>query len=349
MRRIFATICFFSILLSSFSASAQNFEWDPLYPPMHDPVAAYCEGAWYLYSTGHCISVMKSEDMKSWQPAGQVFDKAPQWALDQIPGYHGHTWAPDIFFHNGLWYLYYSCSSAGKNTSAIGVATSRTLNPDSPDYGWEDHGCVVKSVTGRDNWNAIDPNVILDENGTAWMSFGSFWSGLKLVRLDGTLTKVAEPQEWWPLCRRPEETTVDLTGEPEDFISWDARGADFNPGNDAVEAPFIVKRGDYYYLFASYDLCCRGPRSTYRVIVGRSKTVNGPYYDADGVSLMLGGGTPVVSGNDRYPGVGHCAVVNDGTKDWLFFHGYDKTRHFNSHLLIREIQWNKEGWPVVKL
>lgn len=287
--------------------------------------------------------------MKSWLPAGQVFDKAPQWAIDEIPGYHGHTWAPDIFFHNGLWYLYYSCSSAGKNTSAIGVATNRTLNPDSPEYKWEDHGCVVRSVTGRDNWNAIDPNVILDENGTAWLSFGSFWSGLKLVRLDATLTKVAEPQEWWPLCRRPEETTVDLTGEPEDFISWDDRGPDFNPGNDAVEAPFIVRRGDYYYLFASYDLCCRGPRSTYRVIVGRSRTVNGPYYDADGISLMLGGGTPVVSGNDRYPGAGHCAVVNDGKKDWLFFHGYDRDANFNSHLLIREIKWDKDGWPVVKL
>lgn len=351
MRKIIAGLSLLTVLffVNLSVMSAQDFHWDPLYPPVHDPVAAYCDGSWYLFSTGHCISIMKSDDMKSWLPAGQVFESAPQWALDEIPGYRGHTWAPDIYCRDGIWYLYYSCSDAGKNTSAIGVATNRTLNPDSPDYRWEDHGCLVKSVTGRDNWNAIDPNLIIDENGTGWLSFGSFWSGIKLVRLDETLCRVAEPQEWWPLCRRPEGTAPDLYGQPDDFISWDERGEDFNPGNDAVEAPFIVKRGEWYYLFVSYDLCCRGPKSTYRVVAGRSRTVNGPYVDAQGVPMMQGGGTPVVSGSDRYPGVGHCAVVSDGSCDWLFFHAYDRYAHYNSRLLIRKIEWDADGWPSVTL
>ena len=111
-----------------------------------------------------------------------------------------------------------------------------------------------------------------------------------------------------------------------------------------MEAPFIVKRDGRYYLFVSYDLCCRGPRSTYKVVCGRAEKVTGPYYDKDGVSLMEGGGTVVVKGDDRYPGVGHCAVVDDK----LFFHGYDRDMNYNAHLLIRPVSW-KEGWPQVKL
>ncbi len=116
-----------------------------------------------------------------------------------------------------------------------------------------------------------------------------------------------------------------------------------------MEAPFIFKHGNYYYLFASYDLCCRGANSTYKVIVGRSQKVTGPYLDKDGRSLMDGAGTVVVSGNERYPGVGHCAVVDFGGTDYMFMHGYDKDYDYQSKLLIREVRWTEDGWPVVEL
>ena len=317
-------------------------------PPVHDPALAFCDGTWYMYTTGYCVDVLTSTDLKSWKPAGHVFDSAPQWAVDLVPGYSGHTWAPDIFFHDGTYYLYYSCSSFGKNTSAIGVATNRTLDPSSPDYRWEDRGCVVSSVAGRDLWNAIDPNAAVDENGDVWLSFGSFWGGIKLVKLDSTLTRPAEPQEWYPICRRPEGTAED-TSETDDAIKADPRGADFDPGNGAVEAPYIIRRGDYYYLFVSFDLCCRGPKSTYKVVVGRSEKITGPYLDAAGTPLMQGGGTVVVSGNERYPGVGHCAVISALGTDKIVMHGYDKRRHYNSSLLVRDLEWDADGWPTAKL
>lgn len=317
-------------------------------PPAHDPVAIQCEGTWYLFCTGTGVSIFTSADREHWEFSGCVFENPPQWALESVPGYHGHTWAPDIYYHDDLYYLYYSCSSFGKNDSAIGVATNRTLNPSSEDYKWEDHGCVVRSVAGRDLWNAIDPNLFIDDDGTPWLSFGSFWGGIKLVRLDQTLTRVAEPQEWYPLCRRPEGTAED-TSASDDAIKADARGKDFDPGNGAVEAPFIVKRGDYYYLFVSYDLCCRGAKSTYKVVAGRSRKVTGPYVDKAGRPLMEGGGTAVLTGNERYPGVGHCAVVPTEEGDQLFFHCYDKEMNYNSHLLIRPIHWGQDGWPIVSL
>lgn len=341
-------IFFFSAFSLLSLISCARAKYNPAEPPVHDPVAIKCDGTWYLFSTGWGISVYSSSDGKNWTQAGHVFDKAPQWALETVPGFKGHIWAPDIFFHDGRYYLYYSCSSFGKNDSAIGVATNTTLDPLSPDYKWEDHGCVVRSVGGRDLWNAIDPNLFVEEDGTPWLSFGSFWGGIKLVKLDKSLTRISDDQVWYPLCRRPEGTAED-TSETDDAIRKDERGADFNPGNGAVEAPFIIKRGMYYYLFVSYDLCCRGPKSTYKVVCGRSQKITGPYVDKNGTPLLEGGGSIVISGNGQYPGVGHCAVVPAGGQDMLFFHGYDKNYDYNAHLLIRPLTWSEDGWPEATL
>ncbi len=345
LKHLPAVVAFFMAVAAAAQPALPEF--NPSEPPAHDPVAIQCDGTWYLFCTGFGVSIFTSPDQVNWSYAGRVFQTPPQWAVASVPGYRGHTWAPDISYRNGLYYLYYSCSSFGKNDSAIGVATNKTLNPASPDYKWEDQGCVVRSVAGRDNWNAIDPNLFVDDDGTPWLSFGSFWSGVKMVQLDQSLTRVAQPEVWFPLCRRPEGTAVD-TSKTDDAIKADPRGKDFDPGNGAVEAPFIVKRDGYYYLFVSYDLCCRGPKSTYKVVVGRSKKVTGPYCDKAGVSLMEGGGSPVLVGNERYPGVGHCAIVPSAEGDKIFFHCYDKEMNYNSHLLVRPLGW-ADGWPVAKL
>src|SRR3990170_2662507 len=149
---------------------------------VHDPVMIRQGSTYYLFCTGIGISVFSSADMKNWKKEKSVFNAPPAWAVEKIPGFKGHIWAPDISLHNGQYYLYYSVSAFGKNTSCIGLATNKTLDPSSPDFKWVDHGKVIQSVPGRDLWNAIDPNLAFDDEQKPWLVFGSFWSGMKLVR-----------------------------------------------------------------------------------------------------------------------------------------------------------------------
>lgn len=300
-------------------------------PFVHDPVMAKQGDTYYLFATGDGISVMSSKDLKTWKFEKPVFSEAPQWAVEAVKGYKGHTWAPDIIYHDGLYHLFYSCSTFASNASAIGHATNPTLNPNDPDFKWTDHGMIVQSVPYRDMWNAIDPNIIIDENGTPWMSFGSFWNGLKLVRLTDDLMQVAQPEEWYSVSRR--ERTFGLD--------------DKDPGDGAVEAPFIFKRDGYYYLFASFDYCCRGLKSNYKVVVGRSKTVTGPYLDKDGKSMAMGGGSLVIEGNKDYAGVGHNAAYHVDGKDYFLCHAYSVAEDGAPKLIVREMTWTEDGWPVV--
>lgn len=298
---------------------------------VHDPVMIRHKGTYYLYATGQGIKVWSSPDMKSWTQQASVFSSPPAWAVAAVPGFKGHIWAPDISFHNGTYYLYYSISAFGKNTSAIGLATNKTLDPKNPEYGWTDHGKVVQSVPGRDLWNAIDPNLIRDEKGEPWLTFGSFWGGMKLFKLDQDLKKPAEPQEWYTLARRPREWTE------QDTVA----------GKAAIEAPFIYKKGDYYYLFVSYDYCCRGVNSTYKMVVGRAADVRGPYLDREGEPMLEGHATPVLEGNKDWYGVGHNSVYTFDNTDYLVFHAYDAADEGKPKLRIEKLSWDAEGWPVV--
>ncbi|MFD1217438.1 arabinan endo-1,5-alpha-L-arabinosidase [Microbulbifer celer] len=298
---------------------------------VHDPVMAKEDDTYYLFSTGPGITIYRSDDLHHWQFSGRGFESEPTWAKNVSPGFGGHLWAPDIIEHDGRFYLYYSVSAFGKNTSAIGVTVSDTLNPDSPDYGWEDQGIVVQSVPHRDHWNAIDPAIIFGEDGTPWMSFGSFWEGLKLVKLDDSLTRLAEPQEWHTIAR----------GERPQFHPVN------EPGPEEIEAPFIFRKNGYYYLFISRGLCCKGDDSTYRLAVGRSQSVTGPYMDKDGVDLANGGGTPLISGNKAWPGLGHNSAYTFDGKDYLVLHAYESADKGLQKLKIMDIEWDDDLWPVV--
>lgn len=297
----------------------------------HDPVMIKENNTYYLFATGQGISVMSSKDMNNWKFEPPVFEEAPKWAVELIDGYKGHTWAPDVIYHNGLYHIFYSCSAFGKNTSAIGHATTPTLDREDPRFEWTDHGMVIQSVPNRDSWNAIDPNIIIDEKGTPWMSFGSFWDGIKLVRLTGDLNAVAEPQEWYSISRR--QRSVNVKAE--------------DAGDGAVEAPFIMKHGGYYYLFVSFDYCCRGLQSDYKVAVGRSKNVCGPYLDRDGKSMEHGGGTILVKGNKDWAGIGHCAAYEFDGKSYFIAHAYSVKEDGAPKLIIREIKWTSDGWPDI--
>ncbi|WP_245705530.1 arabinan endo-1,5-alpha-L-arabinosidase [Chitinophaga filiformis] len=332
MKRIFFL---WLMIMGTFHLWAQSVpagtEFTTRNTPVHDPVMITEKGTYYLFCTGNGISVFSSRDMQHWHKEASVFSSAPEWAVKAVPGFKGHIWAPDISYYNGRYYLYYAVSAFGKNTSCIGLAVNKTLDPSSPDYKWEDKGKVIQSVPGRDMWNAIDPNLVLDEGGTPWLSFGSFWEGIKLVKMARDLQTVSEPEEWYTIARRPRDFNT----------------PDTSAGNGAIEAPFIFRKGKYYYLFVSRDYCCRAEKSTYKVVVGRSEKVQGPYLDRQGVPLQLDGGTLVIQGDGvNWYGAGHNAVFSESGKDYLLLHGYDAHDRGRSKLLLKEISWDTDGWPL---
>ncbi len=298
---------------------------------IHDPVMAKEGGTYYLFSTGPGITFYSSQDLRNWRLQGRIFPGNPAWAKQVAPSFNGHIWAPDIVQHAGKYYLYYAVSAFGKNTSAIGVTVNQTLDPDSAGYKWEDQGIVLQSVPNRDLWNAIDPAVIVAGDGTAWMSFGSFWSGIKLVKLAPSLTALAEPQEWHSIAKRERSVLVN----------------DTHAGPAEIEAPFIFHKGDYYYLFVSWGLCCRGKDSTYRLMIGRSKDLIGPYLDKDGKDMAAGGGSLLLGGNPAWPGLGHNSAYTFDGKDYLVFHAYEAADHGLQKLKIAEIKWDSQLWPVI--
>lgn len=300
--------------------------------PVHDPVMIRQDGVYYVFATGRGISMWSSKDMQNWKKEKPVFNAPPEWALKAVPGFKGHVWAPDISYHKGLYYLYYSISTFGKNRSCIGLATNKTLNSASPDYHWTDHGQVIESVPGRDEWNAIDPNLIVDEQQQPWLAFGSFWNGIKLVKLNADASSIAQPQTWFTLASVPRTKP----------------GSDSTAGNGAIEAPFIFRKNDYFYLFASYDYCCRGAKSTYKMRVGRSQTLSGPYLDGDGKPMTQGGGTLLLEGNADWHGVGHNAVCSFDGVNYLVFHGYDAKDKGRAKLRVERLEW-ESGWPVLRL
>ncbi|UZR98805.1 arabinan endo-1,5-alpha-L-arabinosidase [Chondrinema litorale] len=324
--RIIIALCGFMLIVFN-KVSAQNFT-DVI---VHDPMMIKQGDTYFLFCTGRGISVFSSKDLKDWKKEKPVFDTPPLWAVEAVPTFKGHIWAPDISFHNGLYYLYYSVSAFGKNTSCIGVATNKTLDPTDSNFKWIDHGKVIQSVPGRDLWNAIDPNLSYDENQQPWLTFGSFWSGMKLVKMDASLTEVAQPEEWYTISKRDRSFKQD----------------DYNPGEAAVEAPFIFKKNGYYYLFVSFDYCCKGVESTYKVVVGRSKSIKGPFLDKEGIKMDEGGGSLLIEGNKDWNGVGHNSAYTFDGKDYFVSHAYDANDDGKPKLIIREMAWDGEKWPII--
>lgn len=305
---------------------------------VHDPVMAYEDGTYYIYATGMGIQLATSTDRKTWtvHPEGLIKD-IPAWTHDSVPGFERHIWAPDIIRWHGKWWLTYSCSTFGKNGSAIGLMSNNTLRPDSPDYRWEDLGCVVCSREGRDNWNAIDPNIVVDDTDRPWMVWGSFWDGIQIAPMESdgaTLRLSARPKT---LARR--HAPGCSTAEPNPTSQY--------AGKNAIEAPFVLKHGGYYYLFVSWDYCCRGSKSNYRVAVGRSQDVEGPYLDKDGINMLYGGGYIIAEGDKKeYEAMGHCSAYSMNGSDIFLCHGYSVEKGGASLLVERKMTWTPDGWPA---
>ncbi|WP_051102590.1 arabinan endo-1,5-alpha-L-arabinosidase [Parafrankia elaeagni] len=282
---------------------------------VHDPSMVRIPSGYLLFSTHNGIETRSSADRVNFTFVGRAFPTPPSWVYSYNSS--GDLWAPDVSYQNGLYWLYYSVSSFGSNNSAIGLATSTTGLPGS----WADRGVVVTS-TSSSNFNAIDPSLLVDNNGRWWLSFGSFWSGIHMIRLDpSTGKRLASDTSRYHLAYRP-------------------------PDPHAVEAPQIVYRSGYYYLFTSHDLCCRGTSSTYRITVGRSTSPNGPYRDRAGVPLLNGGGTEVLATHGAVVGPGGQSVLRDTDGALLVYHYYDAGAGGRETLGVNLIGWSG-GWPAV--
>jgi arabinan endo-1,5-alpha-L-arabinosidase len=306
----------------------------------HDPSIAREGRTYYVFTTGKSsdggqLGIRCSEDLTHWRHCGHVFDVVPQWIKDRSPGTRD-LWAPDISYSNGRYRLYYAYSLFGKNTSGIALATNKTLDSASPYYKWQDEGLILESKA-TDDYNAIDPNYIEDASHRVWLSFGSFWTGIKMRTLDARTGKLAtDDEKTYSLASRkpPETPRSEAEGLPADW--------------QAIEAPFIVRHGRYYYLFVSFDLCCRGIKSTYKTMVGRAKNITGPYLDRDGVDMSRGGGTLLLDANARWLGPGGQSVlIGKHGPDLIVFHAYDRTTG-KSVLQLSTLVW-KDDWPYASL
>ncbi|MEV7098104.1 arabinan endo-1,5-alpha-L-arabinosidase [Amycolatopsis sp. NPDC051045] len=279
---------------------------------VHDPsVVKRPDGSYLVAHTGDNIALKTSTDRIAFSGAGSAFPNGASWTTPYTNGSRS-LWAPDISYRNGQYHLYYAASTFGSNRSAIFLATSPSGNSGT----WTHRGLVVESRTG-DTFNAIDPNLIVDDQGRWWLDFGSFWSGIKLIQLDPA------------------------TG----LRLGSGMTAVAGRGGGAIEAPFIVKRGQYYYQYVSFDLCCRGASSTYRVMVGRSTSLTGPYTDRNSGSMTSGGGTEILAGHGSIHGPGHEAVLADSDGDLLVYHYYGDNGA--ARLGINRLTYDSAGWPVV--
>ena len=298
---------------------------------VHDPSMIKHDGRYYMFHTGRGIANWVSRDMENWIRLDPVFESLPGWTKSAVHGFENIIYAPDISLHNGIFYLYYHLSSLKGSDSTIGLVTNQTLKPDDPEYKWIDRGIVIQSIQEQ---YAKDASLTFDENTDPWLAFSSQETDIKLVQIKDGLKTVANTPEGYELhtiagCKCNSKT-------------------DKLDGSD-VAAPFIFRKGGYYYLFVSWDRCCRVKDYKQKVVVGRSTEITGPYLDKTGKRMDSGGGSPVVKGNEGYTSVGHNSVYTfDGT-EYLVGHANDINDGGRTKLVILEMTWDEQSWPVVDL
>jgi arabinan endo-1,5-alpha-L-arabinosidase len=288
---------------------------------IHDPsTIVKCKDEYWIFYTGRGTPTYRSKDLITWTRGPVTFRVSPPWVAKNVPANRGGLdfWAPEVKHVGNQYLLYYSVSSFGKNTSAIGLATNPTLDPDDPNYKWTDRGMVIGS-TIKDDFNAIDPAVTEDANGGLWLSLGSFWSGIRLTQLDpATGLRIAPDSPIYTLAY-----------------------------NGSIEASYLYRHGDYVYLFVNWGMCCRGINSTYNTRIGRSIKVTGPYLDKEGKDMLDGGGSPFLVTDGPVVGPGQVGILYDGDSYWMTLHYYDGSQRGASMLAIRPLTWGADGWPIV--
>lgn len=279
---------------------------------VHDPtICKDSSGKYWLFSTAPGIDIRTSTDRTTWTYVGKIFPDGASWTDQYTLTSNGNLWAPDCTITGGKFLVYYAASSFGSQNSAIFLAASTTGAVGS----WSNYGLVTSSSTSN-NYNAIDPNLIID--GSNWyLAFGSWWTGIKQIKISSSTGK-------------PSSSSVTALAQR-------------SSTSLGIEAAAMYKYGSYWYLFTSWDVCCQGTSSTYNIRVGRSTSVTGGFVDKSGVALTSGGGTLVLSTHDAIYGPGGQDVYDDGDGPILVYHYYTSS---GSWLGINRLDFSS-GWPVV--
>jgi arabinan endo-1,5-alpha-L-arabinosidase len=286
---------------------------------MHDPSTVIVEhGKYYVYATGAGLPMSISDDGWTWRRAGGVMQAVPggKPGPDVIARGGNNTWAPDLIRLGGKYFLYYSAPGT-QPKSAIGLLVGKTLDPESPDYKWEDAGPVVWS-DGVEDSNAIDPGVFRDPtNGTLWLTYGSYFGYIRLVELNPKTGRRLYPD------RKPVNVAINS------------------------EASIMIFRDGWYYLLVTHGSCCAGANSSYNIRIGRATKVTGPFFDNMGIDMLQGGGKLFLGSGGRYVGAGHFGLLDlgDGVQKFSCHYEADLDRGGISVLDIRPLLW-RDGWPV---
>lgn len=280
-----------------------------------DPTAIRSQdGKFYLYGTEDIrnIPVFRSDDLVNWKQVGTAFTDETR--PKDVDG--ASLWAPEIRYIKGKYVLFYSLAIWGQEwVSSIGYAVS-----DNPEGPFISKGIVFNSYDVNVK-NSID-QFFYEEDGNYYMLWGSF-RGIYLIQLNVTDDLVITPQI---------STMVQVAGT-------------------AFEGVNIWKRDGYYYLFASIGSCCEGANSTYSTVVGRSKSLIGPYMSKDGGYMLENAYTVVLSKNSAFVGVGHNSILqkDDEENTWMLYHGYQVNKVDDGRLvLLDRVLWDNEGWPYVE-
>lgn len=351
------TLTLLIILFSTLTLSAQTWR-----AGIHDPsTIVKCKDRYWVFGTGDGIHAMYSNDLITWTNGRSPFTKTdfPAWINSYVKGatdsngnsvFHGGFWAPDIIFMNNQYYLYYSCSEWGTMTSTIGCVTNKTLDPDDPDYEWKDVGFLgIWSYQAGLALNAIDPAIYRGPDGKVWMAYGSFNErGIVVTELD-------------TISGKPKNYTNNLPGTSV-ANSWTGpRSTDYAEGEGAT----VIYRDGYYYLFYNKGGCCAGVNSSYYVVMGRSVSPKGPFYDKAGKNLRgvqtTSGGTVVFRHDDsrgyddRFYGPGHFGIFRENQTDYVSFHYYDPNWGYPGQpaggptMGLAQLVWGEDGWPSVTM
>jgi arabinan endo-1,5-alpha-L-arabinosidase len=325
---------------SAVDSAADPATWGPRHA--HDPtVVRDDDGTYYMFSTDSVansdyipagVHIRTSKDLVSWTYAGTALNGVPGPAAEWA-GAKG-LWAPEVVrWSPGVWHMYYSASTFGSNTSAIGLAIAP-----SPAGPWQDHGIVVATRAGEHSQNAIDAAVTSDADGTPWLTYGSFFAGIYILPLDRTSGQ--------PLVKGDLGTVIACRPQSVE---------------GAVEGAFILRRpeGGRYVLFASYDSLF----SSYNVRVAVADTITGPYRDIRGQAMTdleappASVGTKVL-GSHQFDGgtgwlaPGHNSVLTqegpEGKPEYFVVHHVRFAADPSEHVVqLRRLFFNAAGWPVV--
>lgn len=299
--------------------------------PVLDPSMIRQGDTYYALSTdvegfrsSGSLQIRSSPNLHNWVSEGAVFPAGiPAWIKLKLPDALG-LWAPDISYFNGAYHVYYNASVLNTQRTLIGLATNATLDPLDPAYKWIDRGLVLESNTG-DDFNALDPSILVDGDGSVWLTYGSYWTGIKQRQID--------PSTGMLLSSNPKR--YDLASRP---------GVAHNP----IEGASLIHHGNYYHLFVSVDYCCKATTAedNYKQAVGRSSSPHGPFVDEDGTPLMDGGGTILLKGNSAWnaPGGGTAYVDPQSGDSLLIFHAQNLAQSGTPHQWVKGLHWTND-WP----